>query len=41
MTKEYLDKLTYEILGAATEIHKELGPGLPESVLSCLFKARI
>lgn len=32
MTKKYLDKLTYEVLGAAIEVHKALGAGLLESV---------
>jgi len=32
MTKKYLNELTYEILGAAIEVHKILGPGLLESV---------
>lgn len=32
MTKSELDDLTYKINGATIEVHKELGPGLLESV---------
>ena len=32
ITKNELNELTYEIVGAAIEVHKALGPGLLESV---------
>ncbi len=32
ITKKYLDKLTYEVMGAAIEVHKSVGAGLLESV---------
>ena len=32
MTKKYLNDLTHTIIGAAIEVHKELGPGLLESI---------
>lgn len=32
ITKSYLNKLGYDIVGAAIEVHKHLGPGLLESI---------
>lgn len=32
MTQKEVDKLSYDIIGCAIEVHKELGPGLLESV---------
>jgi GxxExxY protein len=38
MTQKYLNDLTYSIIGSAIEVHKELGPGLLESVYEkCLL----
>ena len=38
MTKKYLDELTFNVLGAAIEVHKVLGPGLLEQIYHrCLF----
>jgi len=37
MTKEQLNELTEKIIGAAIEVHRELGPGLLESAYeACL-----
>ncbi len=39
VTKEVIDTLSYEIIGAAIEVHKVLGPGLLESIYEkCLIK---
>lgn len=38
LTKKYINDLSYNIVGAAIEVHKTLGPGLLESVYEkCLF----
>lgn len=37
MTKLELDGLTYEVIGCAIEVHKQLGPGLLEAVYERCF----
>jgi GxxExxY protein len=37
ITKFFLDELTYKIVGCAIEVHKQLGPGLLESVYQKCF----
>ena len=37
LTKKYLDELTYQVLGCAIEVHKQLGPALLESVYEVCF----
>jgi len=39
ITQKYIDQLTYRIIGCAIEVHKELGPGLLESIYEkCLIQ---
>ena len=40
-TKKQLDELTYEIVGSAIEVHKELGPGLLESIYHTCIKKEL
>jgi len=37
ITRQYIDELTYKIIGCAIEVHKQLGPGLIESVYEKCF----
>lgn len=41
VTKSYLDGLTYEIIGAAIEVHKIMGSGLLESVYHQCLKEEL
>ncbi|OYQ38158.1 GxxExxY protein [Flavobacterium cyanobacteriorum] len=41
LTKTYLDELTYEIVGAAIEVHKVMGRGLLESVYHQCIKEEL
>lgn len=41
VTKKHLDDLTYEIIGAAIEVHKEMGRGLLESVYHQCLKEEL
>ncbi len=41
ITKSYLDGLTYEIIGAAIEVHKIMGSGLLESVYHQCLKEEL
>jgi len=37
ITQKHIDELTYSIIGCAIEVHKQLGPGLLESVYEKCF----
>lgn len=37
LTKKHLDELTYKVIGCAIEVHKQIGPGLLESVYEKCF----
>lgn len=41
ITKEVVDQLAYEIIGAAIEVHKQMGPGLLESVYHACMKEEL
>ncbi|MCF6185477.1 MAG: GxxExxY protein [Bacteroidales bacterium] len=39
ITKQYIKQLNYKIVGAAIKVHKQLGPGLLESIYEeCLYE---
>lgn len=39
ITKKYIDEISYNIIGCAIEVHKQIGPGLLESVYEkCLLR---
>ena len=37
ITKKYLNEFTYKVIGCAIEVHKQLGPGLLESIYEKCF----
>jgi len=41
VTQKYLDELTYEVIGAAIEVHKSMGRGLLESVYHQCMKEEL
>ncbi len=38
ITQKYVNDLAYQIVGAAIEVHREIGPGLLESIYERLLK---
>ena len=39
ITQKYINELSYKIVGCAIEVHKNLGPGLLESIYeTCLIE---
>jgi len=41
ITQKYLDKLTYQVIGSAIEVHKIMGKGLLESVYHQCLKEEL
>ncbi len=41
ITKKFLDELTYEVIGAAIEVHKTIGSGLLENVYHQCMKEEL
>jgi len=41
ITQKYLDELTYQTIGCAIEVHKQLGPGLIESVYAKCYNREL
>ena len=41
LTQQYIDELTYNIIGCAIEVHKALGPGLLESIYEKCLKREL
>ncbi len=41
ITKKFLDQLSYEVIGAAIEVHRSIGPGLLESIYHKCMKEEL
>ncbi|HWA35190.1 MAG TPA: GxxExxY protein [Cyclobacteriaceae bacterium] len=41
VTKKIIDQLSYDVIGAAIEVHKNLGPGLLESIYHKCLKEEL